>query len=116
MLYGKGLSPEALGARSAADAERSRARQRGVHRSTDQQGVGDGGCLTFLFYEHLSFRVLVERCSQRTVTRIGPPVSPHSKELAMIAMHQLLSGQLGVNPTPNVSFLYDCGDQGIRPI
>jgi hypothetical protein len=32
------------------------------------------------------------------------------------ATHQLLSGQLRSNPTPNMSCLNDCGDRGVRPI
>ena len=43
------------------------------------------------------------------------PGSPLERMLDDVAMHQLLSGQLARRPTPMVSYLYDCGDRGLRP-
>src|ERR1035437_203045 len=56
------------------------------------------------------------RCFSGSPSReYARPVSPLERMPGQVATHQLLSGQLGRGPTPNVSYLCDCGDRGFRP-
>ncbi len=72
----------------------------------------------------------VEPPNRQVVAGVGGPVRMSRRDWSSLpdrcrrfhlcwptcATHLLLSGQLGSNPTPMVSFLDDSGDRGVRPI
>src|SRR6185295_9001929 len=112
--FAPGIFAEALVARSAADAKRSRARSGGTNCypwRPDRAEVCFTSCSSKLLLSPPAWRG-----SSKSSTRdSGRPVSPRAVVPDDVVQHQLLSGQLRQSSTPTVSYLLDCGDRGLRP-
>ena len=108
------LFSEALFARSAAIAERSRARSGGTncYRALPVRALI---CFTCSSSKQFLSPPGRRGSSQSASREPARPVSPRSVVPDDVVLHQLLSGQLRQSSTPTVSYLLDCGDRGLRP-